>query len=185
MTPLNPPPSPPADTLDEVRQLNAMFLTFLRESSSSELERFGLNAHAIQLIRGAGQTELERAAGFPRALFRLHLPAPSSAALEGQPSLDRESRARVLALVLLQSARSLSRSSGYWGRLLLRLRDHEVDRLRAAEVDEIVALSRRAGVVRAASGSNDWIWPELLTEERPEVRRRLLLIGFQPDLAIA
>ena len=185
MPPLKSPLNPPAETLDEVRQLNAMFLQFLRDLSDCELEKLGLSAHAVDAIRRAGQDELDRAARFPRALFRLHLPTAEPETVSERATLARDSRTRVLSLVLLHSARNLSRSSGYWARLLLWLHDDEVDRLRAADVAEIVTLSLSDDVVRAASDASDWIWRELLTEDRPEYRRRLLLIGFQPELAIA
>ena len=97
---------------------------------------------------------------------------------------SRSSGERVLQLVLLHSARNLCRMSGYSARLLLRLKDDDVNRLRTAGVDEIVAMSHADDVVHAAFDNLDWIWQELLTEARPEYRRRLLLIGFQPEFLL-
>jgi hypothetical protein len=94
-------------------------------------------------------------------------------------------RGQVLKLILLNAARNFSRTSGYSARLLLRLSDDEVLRFRAAEVDQIVAWSRHEGLVSAAFDDLGWLWRELLTEDRPEFRRRLLLIGLQPDLSVS
>ena len=151
----------------------------------------GLSPEIIDALRHATPQQIERAAAFPRALFRLDFPKPGDVgrtAESGSAAVERSesgSRAQVLRLVLLHSARNLSRISGYWARLLLCLDDEAVSRLRSAGVDEIVSLSLSGDLLGAAFGAADWIWRELLTEARPEYRRRLLLIGFQPDVAPA
>ncbi len=177
------PADPPLEAVEEVHELNRMFLAFLRDSTDAEVRRFGLPPVAADALRLAPAEQFERAAGFPRALFRLRIPG-NEAGSSGPPvPIDSSHREQVLRLVLLHSARSFSRSSGYWARLLLGLEDSEVSRLRAADVSKIVMLSRQDGIVRAAFDATDWIWPELFTETRPEYRRRLLLIGFQPELS--
>ena len=169
---------PPIEVVDEIRQLNRLFLGFLRHELDNSVDRFGLSPRAAGLLRHAGPDQIDRAASFPRALFGLSLPPePLDAARERGP------RERVVELVLLHSARNLSRMSGYWARLLLRLDDDSVRRLRGAGVDEIVAMSEVDGVVRTAFGVLDRVLPELLAEPRPEHWRHLLLIGFQPDFS--
>lgn len=182
MPPTNPPPNPPLEVLDEICQLNALFLAFLRKLSDPELLRLGMTSAGAGVLRRAGADDIDRAARFPRALFRLELPPPDVVTVNEATLLSQDSHARVIALVLLHSARNLSRVSGYWARLLLRLKDEDVNRLRASEVDEIVSLSSIEDVVRVAANTGDLILPELLTESRPEYRRRLLLLGFQPEL---
>ncbi|HUF73377.1 MAG TPA: hypothetical protein VMR74_10810 [Gammaproteobacteria bacterium] len=175
-------PSLPA--IDEVRELNRLFLAFLRERPGAAAERYGLSPLATELITYATPDQIRRAASFPRALFRIHLPTPSAGSVMDPLTLARGSGERVLELVLLHSARNLSRISGYAARLLLRLDDNAVNRLRTAEVDEIISMSLADNVVHAAFDDLAWIWRELLHEARPEYRRRLLLIGFQPDLSL-
>ena len=170
-------------SIDEIRQLNRLFLAFLRERPTVATDRFGLASGAANLLRDASPQQIDRAASFPRALFRLCLPTTTST-VTGPVVPARGSGERVLQLVLLHSARNLCRMSGYSARLLLRFSDDDVSRLRAAEVDEIVAMSLTDDVVRAAFDDLDWIWHELLTEARPEYRRRLLLIGFQPEFLL-
>lgn len=176
-------PDTPISALEEVRQLNQFFLEFLRERLAHN-EDFGLPAVAAELLVRATAEQIDHAARFPRALFRLCLPPQISAAVIEPLALAQGARGQVLKLVLLNAARNFSRMSGYTARLLLRLSDDDVLRFRAAEVDEIVAWSRSDGLVRAAFGELGWLWQVLLTEDRPEYRRRLLLIGLQPELTI-
>jgi hypothetical protein len=175
---------PPISALDEVRQLNRLFLGFLRERAAVAAENYGLPIPAQALLEQASSAQIDAAASFPRALFRLCLPAKAGGAVHDPAVSERDAGEQVLRLVLLNAARNFSRMSGYSARLLLRLTDDEVIRLRTAEVDEVVAMSRAAGVVRAAFDDLGWLWRELLTEDRPEYRRRLLLLGLQPDFSI-
>lgn len=178
---------PALEAVDQIRQLNRMFLTFLRERPRIAVERFGLSSSATSLLKHASLEEIERAADFPRALFGFRLPelrAPGTVADDESPAGARlvgEPERHVLQLTLLHSAWYLCRSSGYSARLLLRLGDAEVARLRAAEMSEIVTLSQVEHLVHAAFDHLEWIWRQLLKESRPEHRRRLWLIGLQPD----
>lgn len=176
------PIEPPNEAVAEVRQLNRLFLEFLRDQGPGSVERFGLSLRAADFLRRADSDQIDRAASFPRALFGLSL-AP--VLREAQPVLGTTSnREQVISLVLLHSARSLARMSGYSARLLLRLDDDSVQRLRAAEVEDIVAMSSVDGVVSAAFGVLDRVLPELLAEPHPERWRHLLLLGFQPDILL-
>lgn len=177
-------PDTPISVLEEVRQLNQFFLEFLRERLAHQ-ETLGLPSDAAELLVRATSEQIDHAARFPRALFRLCLPPRVPSAAVEPLALAQRTHGQVLKLVLLNAARNFSRMSGYSARLLLRLSDDEVARFRAAEVDRIVAWSRSEGLVRAAFDDLGWLWRELLTEDRPEYRRRLLLIGLQPDLAIS
>ncbi|MGD8339351.1 MAG: hypothetical protein PVH89_01135 [Gammaproteobacteria bacterium] len=171
---------PPIEAVGEVRQLNRLFLDFLRDQPAGSADRFRLSARAAALLCRAEQHEIVRAASFPRALFGLCLPPAPAVAIEGQPAPAPGER--VIQLVVLHSARNLARMSGYWARLLLRLDDSDVQRLRGADVEDIVAMSEVDGVLCAAFGVLDRVLPELLTEPHAEQRRRLLLLGFQPEL---
>jgi len=171
---------PPLPALDEVRELNRLFLGFLCERPAAATGRFGLSPRAAELLARAPPDPIHRAASFPRALFRFRLPEPAGDRAGKSLSLPGSGE-RVLELVLLHSARNLSRTSGYAARLLFWLDDDAVDRLRTAAVSKIVSMSLAQNVICVVFDDLDWIWQELLTEARPEYRRRLLLLGFQPD----
>lgn len=184
-------PRPALEAVDEVRQLNRVFLAFLRERPRIAVDRFGLTAAATELLARATVDEIDRAADFPRALFGFRLPAADELtavaddpADVGNSGLVETMERRVLQLALLHSAWNLSRWSGYSARLLLRLADEDVVRLRAAEMSEIIAFSRVDHVVHVAFDRLDRIWRELLTQPRPEQRRRLWLIGLQPGTTV-
>lgn len=51
-------------------------------------------------------------------------------------------------------------------------------------MDGIFALSRGAEVVRVAYDDPGRIWQELIAEARPERRKRLLLLGLQPNFSL-
>lgn len=176
-----PDTDPPIEAVEEVRQLNRLFLDFMRELPSSDALRFGLSASVCGVLQNASADQIARAATFPRALFSLGPDFPRSATSADTSAAPAAFREQVLRLMLLYGARNLCRMSGYWARLLLRLSDAAIGRLRLADVDEIVEIAASDHVVHAAFDEIDWIWEELLTESRPEYRRRLLLIGFQPD----
>jgi hypothetical protein len=167
--------------LEEIRQANQLFLDFLRARPGVATDHFGLPPAASELLCRATPEQLGRAADFPRALFRLCLPPTAPVAVVDPLDLGPGSGRRVLQVALLLSASNLCRTSGYSARLLLRLNDDDIRRLREAELREILLLSHGDGILRAAYDELDWIWQRLLTESRPEQRRRLLLIGLQPD----
>jgi hypothetical protein len=173
-------PSIPA--LDETRQLNRVFLDYLRAEPEISREHLGLSDYAAEVLQHASPAEIERAADFPRALFRLRIPAASDDVDPDPLGLVRGTTRWALHLTLLHIARHLSRLSGYSARLLLRLEQFEVRHLRTASVGDVLTMSLANDLVRAEFGERDWIWRELLTETRPELRRQLILIGFQPDL---
>lgn len=174
----NPPPLP---GIDELRQANRLFLDFLRLRPAVACTRFGLSAAASELLGRASPRQIDRAAGFPRALFRLALPSRGQGAVGDPLGATGDPGDHALKLTLLLSARTLCRTSAYSARLLLRLADEEIGALRGAELRDILALSHGEGILSAAFDVPDRIWPTLLTESRPEQRRRLFLIGLQPD----
>lgn len=175
------PNSEPLSGVDELRQANRLFLEFLRARPGIAIGRFGLPEAAAGLLAGASRRQIENAAEFPRALFRLCLPSAGTDAVCDPLGPTADPGGHSLKLTLLHSARSLSRTSAYSARLLLRLADQEIEQLRRAELRDVLAMSHGDGILRTAFGDPEWIWLRLLTESRPEQRRRLFLIGLQPD----
>ena len=177
------PSQPPLPAFDDVFEMNRLFLEFLRERAAIALGRFGMSQATHELLRAAPPSAVERAARFPRALFRLALPE-SVPEVSNSFELLRRSGECVLELVLLHAARNLCRRSGYAARLQLGLTDVEVRCLRQADVQDLVAFSVADAVVFAAFDRLDWLWHELLSESRPDAWRRLLLIGLQPSYGL-
>jgi hypothetical protein len=175
---------PTFQAIEEVRQANRLFLEFLRSRPALATEHFHLSRAVADALLAASQIEIDRAASFPRALFRLQLPRMAPGAVLDAHELAAAPDRRVLQIALLQSAWTLCRTSGYSARLLLRLDDDAIARFRHAELRDVLLMSLANDVLHAAFDELDWIWRELLTETRPELRRRLLLLGLQPDLSL-
>lgn len=171
--------------IDEIRQANSLFLNFLRSRPALARGHFGLSERVTGLLLSAGPGQIDRAADFPRALFRLSVPLELTAETAEAFHVAGDGARQVLQAALFQSAWNIARMSGYAARMLLRLDDRDVDRFRHAEMAEILRMSMADNVLHAAFDELDWIWQELLTETRPEGRERLLLIGLQPDLSLS
>lgn len=176
--------NPPVAAFEDVFEMNRLFLEFLREREQIAISRFGMSLAIHRVLRQAQPADIDRAAQFPRALFRLSLPH-SVPAVQDSFDLMRRSSERVLELVLLHGARNLCRRSGYAARLQLGLLDADVRRLREADVKDLVALSVADSVVFAAFDRLHWLWRELLSQSRPDSWRQLLLIGLQPSRSFA
>jgi len=171
---------PALPAVDEVRQANSLFLHFLRARPGLAGGYFGLSVRVTDLLGQATPEQVDRAADFPRALFRLRLPEPLPVAQPNPLRIASDDGRHVLQAALFQSAWNICRISGYAARMLLRLDDDEVDHFRHAEMKDILQMALSENVLRAAFDELDWIWKQLLTETRPECRQRLLLIGLQP-----
>jgi hypothetical protein len=174
----------PLPGMEELRQANRLFLDFLRSRPGLATGHFGLSQSVTQTLLAASPDQIDRAARFPRALFRFRLPQDEPGAVLDAAELMAAPDRRVLQISLLQSAWTLSRSSGYSARLLLRLDDADIIRFRRAELRDILLMSLANDLLLAAFDDPDWIWNDLLSETRPEQLRRLLLLGLQPDLSL-
>ena len=177
-------PELPIQGIEEVRQSNRLFLGYLRSRPDIAASHFALPAAATELLRQATAEQVDQAAEFPRALFRVNLPTVEPGRVMESLSLAHESGLRILQLALLLNAWNLARISGYSARLLLRLDDASIRRFRDSEMAGILEMSRGTEVVRAAYDDLGWIWQELIVEARPERRQRLLLLGLQPDFSL-
>ena len=71
----------------------------------------------------------------------------------------------------------------YQPRLLLGLESRAIGELRSLQLTDLQHLALAPRLVLCAFPEREWLWVELLTEMRPEARRRLALIALQPGLA--
>jgi hypothetical protein len=179
-----PLPDSAVPALDEITELNRLFLEFLRGSPAPSARRFAVNARTHALLKAASGARLDQAAGFPRSLFCLRLPEAGVCDEAGFLAPMQLSGERVLKLYLLHGVRNLCRRSGYAARVTLGLDDRHVERLRKADAREIVLMSLADDLIRAAFVGADWIWESILTERGPASWRQLLLIGLQPNVPV-
>ena len=176
------PPTPPSlDQLQQVHELNRLFLTYLQTRVRTDGECLGLPEVARPILRRASSDFLAAVAEFPRALFDLTL--DERATQMRDPLRSRDDAARhALCLTILLCAWTLSRQSVYQARLLLALEPRTIQRLRTMQLSDLQQVAHGRELVHCAFAGRDWLWSELLTDPRPEMRQQLALIALQPGL---
>ena len=175
-------PADPRDDLDEIRELNRLFIEFLRTCYRRGGECLDLDRSTARLLGEATADCLQTLADLPRALFELRLSDPPLLNV-GDPRSDvAQPSWQALQLTILHSAWHMSRRNPYAARLFLGLEEGELRFLRTTALCELPRLSTVTGLVACAFPRSAWLWSRLLTETRPESRRQLLLIALQPQL---
>jgi len=171
-----------SDQLQQVHELNRLFLTYLQARVRDERDCLGLPDSARPILRKTSPEALAIIAEFPRALFDLVLDERTAPQVH-DPLPSRDDAARhALCLTILLCAWSLSRQSPYHARLLLGLEPRAIQLLRAMQLSELQQLAHVRHLVLCAFAGRDWLWTELLTDARPEARQQLALIALQPGL---
>ena len=167
--------------LEQVHELNRLFLSFLQRQARNAQFCFGLPTPAIELLAGATNEVLERAAELPRALFRLNLaePAARDRLVAGDST---EARALLsLQLTILLTVSGISRQSPYRARAFFGVTSRDLQRLRALQLSEIPALAVTSELVACSFDDVEWLWRELLApDDSPSHRQHLELVALQP-----
>ncbi len=177
-----PRPNDTETDLEEVHQLNGLFLDFLRSRVRTGGDCLGLPVNAARLLGKVPPEHLDAIVAFPTALFRLDLDVLETPRVL-DPAADLEDPAKfALQHGILHSARSLCRHRPYAARLFLGLGDKEIRRLRRMPLNELRELAALPGILRCAHCESVRLWEGLLSETRPESRRVLFLLGLQPKL---
>ena len=176
------PPSPRRwDQLEQVHELNRLFLTYLQTRARDDRDCLGLPDGARRILRETCAEALAVIAEFPRALFDLQLEERAWPLRD--PLLSRDDAARhALCLTILLCARSLCRQSAYQARLLLGLEPRAIQRLRSLQLRDLQQVAHHPQLILCAFAGRAWLWNELLTDSRPEARRQLALVALQPGL---
>ena len=170
------------DQLEQVHELNRLFLAFLRSSARDGLDCLGLPERAKNVLLAAKQESLDVAAEFPRALFRLAFEEQPPVTVADPVRTAHDSGRYSLSLTILLCAWTLSRQSVYQARLLLGLESRAMQQLRAMPLGAIQNLEGAPRLVGCAFQDRPWLWPQLLAETRPEGRQYLALIALQPGI---
>lgn len=172
---------PTPDPLAQVHELNRLFLRSLQWRDAPALSRCGFPAGAVSALHAADERQLDGLAEFPRALFDLTIEAPDDAA--ALPMLRAGYTAQqIIELTIVHGAWTIGIDSAYHARLFFGLPTRMVHTLRTTPLSSLPVLALASVVVTCAFPDAEWLWRELLTETRPEVRRRLILIALQPSM---
>jgi len=170
-----------ADHLAQVHELNRLFLTVLQSCVREKLDCFALPNGARSVLRSASGLLLDSIAEFPRALFQISLD-DSAAGAYLAPKTRMETVRQSMNLTILLCAWTFSRQSVYQARFLLGMESRTIQQLRTLQLTDLQPLALAPQLVRCAFATREWLWIELLTETRPEVRRQLALIALQPGI---
>ena len=169
------------DQLEQVHELNRLFLTFLQCCVRDKVDCLGLPNGARPALCSASGVLLEAVAEFPRALFQISLDDRGAADVRDLKSRVQSAR-QSMNLTILLCAWTFSRQSVYQARFLLGLEAHAIQQLRTLQLTDLQRFALAPQLVLCAFPHREWLWIELLTETRPEARRQLALIALQPGL---
>lgn len=172
-----------SEALAQVHELNRLFLGSLKSRDARGLEHVRFPQSAARALKAAPDAQIESLAEFPRALFRLRI-AEEAIVAPRRPDVDADARS-ILELTILFSAWSTCRDSAYEARLFFGLATRDVRRLRAAPLSELPCMASTSVRLECAFADSAWLWRELLTENRPEARRQLVLVALQPSVEAA
>jgi hypothetical protein len=171
------------EQLDQIHELNRLFLHFLRDRAQVGADCLGLARPTAAMLCYADDAALDSAAEFPRALFDLMLAGATATSGVRDPGTSAAERSRqALNLTILLCAWNVSRQSGYRARLFLGLGRPVIHRLRTTPLSELPRLAPAPNLVAAAFPRAERLWRGLLQDERPEMRQRLALIALQPGV---
>lgn len=129
----------------------------------------------------ASSALLDAAADFPGALFRVRLDAHDPHPVCAPRALGSLEEAEYhLGSSILHAVRHLSRQSAYQAQVLFGLQRGEVERFRGLTLDDLRHLAGQPALLVRAHADRPWFWQGLLAPSRPEARRLLTLMAFQP-----
>ena len=177
--------APHPHELDEIRELNHLFLIMLQRLAQTQTQCLGLHTSIARRLRSAPPAVIQGMAAYPRALFSLNLKpqeTPRSGFEDSGDSLERMRLALTLTLAL--TAWNMSRQRGFQARMFLGLSAAEVCYLRAMPLLEVQRLGARPGLVCCAFPGATGVWATLLRHAARGLPPALRLVGLQPHLPI-
>jgi len=173
-----------ADPLEEIHELNRLFLTYTQACACQGRPCMGLPSRVSRRLVDAKPDTLERLAELPAALFRLNLERierPRGRAAYEQP-MDRMRLS--LALTILNSAWHMARERGFAARMFLHLSKTTLRRLRLTPLSSLPELAYAPELLSCAFAEGRLTWPALVQSNEPEQARMLTLIALQPKVAL-
>jgi hypothetical protein len=173
------------DWLTDLRDLNSLFLTYLRERARDGQACLGLTRTVVRRLLNADPVALDRVAELPTALFYLNIDRARGSRTFGVPTCPTEQMRFSLALQLLSSARNIARSHAFEARMFLHLSAAGVKQLRTLPLSQLPVLANSPDVMSCALTHGGLTWPALIRDDDPEAVRMLILIALQPALRSA
>jgi hypothetical protein len=178
-------PAIEAEEIDQVYELNRLFLHFLRDQARRAGNCLGLPQACVPRIAGATMAQLDAVANLPRALFVLELAdaATGEAFSAGSTAAARARQSLQLTIVL--SLWHVCRQSAFKARSIFGLSSDAIRCLRGFALSELPGIAASSRLVACGFADSGWLWSELLADCDPTQRERLRLIALQPRLGDA
>ena len=176
---------PNSAELEEIKELNLLFLIYLRLSVRGGGDCLGLPAGSVTRLRELSSASLEGVSAFPRALFDLDLknmPVTREHLIFCRTALEQSRRA--LTLTILHSAWNMSHKRDFQARAFLRLSAVTTRRLRTTALSELPLLAATPGLLSCAFPGARSLWATLLDRAETEMPRALKMIALHPDTEI-
>lgn len=172
-----------ADWLEEIHELNRLFLSYVRARADAGQPCLGLPPRVARRLREACPKTLDRVADLPTALFQLRVESTDGSRGLAEPKRPLEQMHLSLALTILNSAWHLARSRPFEARMFLHLSARQLRDLRATPLARLPALAGAPGVLSCAFAHGGLTWPALMRHGEPDKSRMLILIALQPELS--
>ena len=176
---------PDSDELEEIQELNLLFLIYLRASARDGGNCLGLPAASARTLRELSSTALEVMSAFPRSLFILDLDNLTATGmhLDLSPTVLDQSR-QALTLTVLHSAWNMSRKRDFNARIFLRLSRTAIRRLRTITLSQLPLLAATPGLLGCAFPGALSLWATLINRTETKMPRALKLIALHPDTEV-
>ena len=114
--------APDSDQLEELQELNLLFLIYLRACAREGGDCLGIPTGTAARLRELSMIALQAMSDFPRSLFNVDLDNISAAREHFElPRTALEQSRQALTLTVLHSAWNMSRSREFQARMFLRL----------------------------------------------------------------
>ncbi len=176
---------PASDELEEIQELNLLFLIHLRACARQGNDCLGLPAGSAKKLRELSGITLESMAAFPRSLFMLDLDNIAEAREQrGHPPAALDHSRQALALTVLLSAWNMSRQRDFQARMFLRLSVSATRRLRTIPLSELPLMASAPGLLHCAFPGAPALWATLIGPGGSEMPRALRLIALHPDVEL-
>jgi len=169
------------DWLDELHELNRLFLTYLRVVAEDGRACLGLPRRAARRLRDASPALLERIARLPTALFSLNIEGIEGTRELAVPERATDQLRYSLALTILSSAWHMARSRAFEARLFLHLSDSSVRQLRTMPLRRLPSYASDPDLLGCAFADTGLTWRALTRDQEEDLSRMLVLIALQPD----
>lgn len=171
-----------ADRLEEIRELNRLFLAYAQGCVRRDRPCMNLPGRVARGLVRADPETLERLAGLPVALFRLNLDFTQGTRERSMPERHMDRMRLSLALTILNSAWHMVRDRGFEARMFMHLSNTSLRRLRVTPLSGIPDLAYAPDLLGYAFAESRFTWPALLRRDEPEATRMLTLIALQPKI---